>query len=178
VRQAVARWEPAVPVVAGCLLLLVRPHGSPVALAGIYGLLCAMALFAPLPGRADRIVPPAAALAVGFAAVSLAPLVVGPVPAVRAVGALAIALNTGAAVAEEALFRRLLYGRLERWGPVVAIGLSAIAFGAVHVPRYGWAALPVDFGAGLLFGWQRWATGGWGVSAATHAWANFVTVVA
>ena len=34
-----------------------------------------------------------------------------------------------AAVAEEAFFRRLLYGRLARWGAAVAVVGSAVAFG-------------------------------------------------
>jgi len=80
-------------------------------------------------------------------------------------------------VAEEALFRRLAYARLERFGAAVAIAGSAILFGLVHVPAYGPAALPVDVGAGLLFGWQRWASGTWTVPAATHAFANALVVL-
>jgi membrane protease YdiL (CAAX protease family) len=82
-----------------------------------------------------------------------------------------------AAVAEEALFRRLAYGGLERFGAAVAIAGSALLFGLVHVPAYGLAALPVDVGAGLLFGWQRWASGTWTAPAATHAFANALVVL-
>jgi hypothetical protein len=32
-------------------------------------------------------------------------------------------------------------------------------------------------GAGLLFGWQRWASGTWTVPAATHAVANALVVL-
>ena len=39
------------------------------------------------------------------------------------------------------------------------------------------AALPVDVGAGLLFGWQRWASGTWTVPAAMHAFANALVVL-
>jgi membrane protease YdiL (CAAX protease family) len=83
-----------------------------------------------------------------------------------------LALDIGAAIAEEALFRRLLYGWLVRWGAVVAVAGSAVAFALVHVPAYGVGSLWVNLGAGLLFGWQRWASGGWGAPAATHAAAN------
>jgi membrane protease YdiL (CAAX protease family) len=83
-----------------------------------------------------------------------------------------LALDVGAAVAEEALFRRLLYGWLVRWGAVVAVAGSAVAFALVHVPAYGVGSLWVNLGAGLLFGWQRWASGGWGAPAVTHAAAN------
>lgn len=81
-----------------------------------------------------------------------------------------------AAVAEEAFFRRFLYGWLSRWGPAVAIVGSALAFAAVHVSLYGVAALPIDLGAGLLLGWQRWATGSWTAPAVTHVIANLLTL--
>lgn len=63
-----------------------------------------------------------------------------------------------AAVAEEAFFRRFLYGWLSRWGVPIALFGSVVAFAAVHAPLYGLSALPIDFAAGLLLGWQRWAT--------------------
>ena len=79
-----------------------------------------------------------------------------------------------AAVAEEVFFRRLLYGWLAMYGPVVAIGGAAAVFAAIHAPAYGLSALPVDFAAGLVFGWQRWATGTWSSAAVTHATANLL----
>lgn len=79
-----------------------------------------------------------------------------------------------AAIAEEAFFRRFLYGWLARWGTAIAVVGSALAFATVHAPLYGVAALPIDLGAGLLFGWQRWATGGWTAPAVTHVVANFL----
>ena len=86
-------------------------------------------------------------------------------------------LDMLAAVGEEALFRRFLYDRLARWGPALAVGVTAVAFAAIHVPAYGWAAAPVDLGAGLLLGWQRWASGTWLAPAATHAFANLLAVL-
>ncbi len=79
-----------------------------------------------------------------------------------------------AAVAQEAFFRRALYGRLEALGPAVAVVVTAVAFGLVHVPVHGWEVLPVDVAAGLVFGWQRWASGTWTVPAVTHAFANLI----
>ena len=108
---------------------------------------------------------------VGMAAVAASVLVAGP-PAPLRVVALALPLNAFAAVSEEALFRRLLYGRLERFGPPVAIGVTAAAFAAIHLPLYGIVALPLDLGAGLLFSWQRFASGSWAAPAATHVAAN------
>jgi membrane protease YdiL (CAAX protease family) len=89
----------------------------------------------------------------------------------------AVPLSVIAAVSEEALFRRLAFGALDRLGTAVAIAGTAIAFGLVHVPLYGTAALPVDLGAGLLFSWQRWASGSWGAPAVTHVAANVLVVV-
>jgi membrane protease YdiL (CAAX protease family) len=84
--------------------------------------------------------------------------------------------GTVAAVAEEIFFRRFLYGWLSRWGVPIALVGSAAAFAAVHIPLYGLSALPIDFGAGLLLGWQRWATGSWTAPAVTHVIANFLTL--
>lgn len=115
-------------------------------------------------------------LAIGLGAVVLALGAGGrPVPAPYAAWALPLALL--AAVAEEALFRRAAYGALQRFGVVIAIGVTALAFALVHLPMYGVTAFPVDLGAGLLLSWQRWASGTWTVPAATHAAANFMMTV-
>jgi membrane protease YdiL (CAAX protease family) len=52
-----------------------------------------------------------------------------------------------------------------------------VVFALVHLPAYGTAAIPVDFGAGLLFGWQRWASGTWTAPAITHGAANLLAVL-
>jgi membrane protease YdiL (CAAX protease family) len=114
-------------------------------------------------------------LASGLVAVLLAGMVAGPAPD-RRVGAAAAGLALLAAVAEEALFRRLLFGRLLAHGPVVAVVGSAAVFALVHLPAYGVAALPVDLGAGMLLSWQRYASGRWTVPAVTHALANLLAV--
>jgi membrane protease YdiL (CAAX protease family) len=119
---------------------------------------------------------PPLVLALGLTSIAISALAAGtPVPAPWASAALPLSLL--AAVAEEALFRRALYSRLARFGVAIAILGSAALFAAVHVPSYGVAVLPVDFGAGLLFGWQRWASGSWVVPAATHAGANLWVVL-
>lgn len=79
-----------------------------------------------------------------------------------------------AALAEEVVFRRTLYGWLAAHGAAVAIGAGAVAFALVHVPAYGWGVVPIDLGAGIVFGWQRWATGTWTAPAATHVAANLI----
>lgn len=112
----------------------------------------------------------AAGIAVFAAGRALAPLPAAPVTAAGAAGAII------AAVAEEAFFRRLLYGRLERWGAGLAVGASALAFAAVHVPLWGWHTAPLNLAAGLVLGWQRHQSGGWTAPAATHAAANLLAM--
>ena len=118
-------------------------------------------------------------LLIGIAAILAVAWVVGPWPPLR-LGWMGAPVGVLAAVAEEALFRRLAYARLLRFGAgvaIVAVVGADLVFGLVHVPAYGLAALPVDVGAGLLFGWQRWASGTWTVPAATHAAAELLAVL-
>ena len=199
VRRRVPRWgrlpDPArgggwsstapagwVVVAGGLLFLLARPAlgASPVALPVLavgYLVLLIGALAVP-----TNIGDPARAplgwrrpLLLGLVGVAGASVVAGPV-ADRRVGAAAAGLALGAAVAEEALFRRVLYDRLLRFGIVAAVIGSAGVFALVHLPAYGVAAMPVDLGAALLLSWQRYASGRWTVPAVTHAVANLLAV--
>jgi membrane protease YdiL (CAAX protease family) len=173
-----------VAVVAACAFLSSRPwfaSGSNGALLLAFGyvLVLSAATLAPVPPAIDAPAGPTASLAVcgtGVAAVLAAQALVGP--AVRwPMTAWAPAFNVVAAVAEEALFRRLAFGWLERHGRVVAVAVTAFAFAIVHVPVYGPAVFPVDLGAGLLLSWQRASTGRWSVPAATHVAANLLVVM-
>jgi membrane protease YdiL (CAAX protease family) len=182
------------PVAAGGIaLLLARPWlhsrgiGRP-GLALLYASLAALSFVAsapvprldllgrPVTKRTRPILHPAVVLSVGVGAFGVAALTAAPTPPLAA-GASAMALSVLAAVAEEAFFRRFLYGRLLPFGAAAAVVASATAFALVHVPLYGGAVFWVDLGAGLLFGWQRWATGSWESSAATHAVANVLAVL-
>jgi len=179
-----AARDPAfVPVLAGLALLLVRPDvvrafASPIpALVVLYVVILAVSM---APRMDSDTAPPlgvARALGLAVAAVVLAWLLVRTTAVPVRTGATAILLNSLAAVAEEALFRRLLYGWLLRWGIPLAIVGSAVAFALVHVPTYGLVALPVDLGAGLVLSWQRWAGGRWEPCAVTHALANLLVVL-
>jgi membrane protease YdiL (CAAX protease family) len=187
--RAAAAGRPATPaaadavLAAGLAFLLARPALATTAaavplLAAGYLAMAAAALAVPAAARAGHERPPlgwAAPLGIGLAAVAAAGIVAGPAPHPR-VGAAAAGLGLLAAVAEEALFRRLLYLRLTRYGTVVAVLGSAVLFALVHLPAYGTAALPVDLGAGLLLSWQRSASGRWTVPAVTHAVANLLAV--
>ena len=176
-------------------LLLLRPaltgsaRWSAPALAAVYVAILGLSLGAMAVARIETASEPAdpgavrapslaplPVLVLGTAAVLVARLAAGTAPQLPA-GTLALGFTTLAAVAEEALFRGALYGRLERLGAAPAIAGSAVAFALIHIPGYGLPALPVDLGAGLLFGWQRWASGRWTVPAATHAAANLLAVM-
>jgi membrane protease YdiL (CAAX protease family) len=126
--------------------------------------------------------PPAAlpakgVLALGVGAFAVGRLLSAATPPPIEATAFVIGLNTLAAVAEEAFFRRLVYGALLAAGSGPAVVGSAVLFAAVHVTVYGAWVLPLDLAAGLLFGWQRHVTGSWVVPAATHSVANLLVVV-
>ena len=172
-----------VVVVGGLAFLLGRPglHGM------TFGVLLLVAGYLVLGGaalvvRERHAAGPAGAplgwgvtLGIGVAAVLAAGVVAGPFPD-RRVGVAAGAITVAAGVAEEALFRRVLYDRLLRFGVVAAVGGTAVVFALVHLPAYGVAAMPVDLGAALLLSWQRYASGRWTVPAVTHAVANLLAV--
>jgi membrane protease YdiL (CAAX protease family) len=183
-RGDVAAWAVAA---AGCLALLARPafvSASPdptarlVVLFVLLGLVGALwplpvAVGAPLPARGAAW----AALALGAAAFVVGWLATGG-PAgswARPWFARSFLLNSLAAVAEEAFFRRFLYGLFAR--PAVAVTASAGAFALVHVTVWGWWVLPLDLAAGLLLSWQRAASGRWWVPAVTHVLANLLAIL-
>jgi membrane protease YdiL (CAAX protease family) len=175
-------------VAAGCAALTARPlllevvGGRPATVVTLLFLsLLALSLLWPAArAGADtttsfRAALPVLAIGIGAFAVGRALLAGSPPPAPAT--AFVVGLNTLAAVAEEAFFRRLVYGALLAAGPVAAVVGSAVLFAAVHVTVYGFWVLPLDLAAGLLFGWQRQATGSWAVPAVTHAAANVLVVL-
>jgi membrane protease YdiL (CAAX protease family) len=86
----------------------------------------------------------------------------------------AFVANIIAAIAEEAFFRRFVYGWLAARGEGFATVGAAALFALIHVPIYGFGVLPIDFAAGLLLGWQRRESGTWTSSAVTHIVANIL----
>jgi membrane protease YdiL (CAAX protease family) len=169
-----------------CALLLSRVNlvvvgrtARPALLALIFASILVASVFVPYPAvdpnGASR-VPRTLALLVGLVGVGAAAVSAGrPVP--LPVGAATLPLSMLAAIAEEALFRRAVFGALERSGAAVAVVVTATLFALVHVPLYGVVAFPVDLGAGLVFGWQRSASATWAVPAVTHAAANLLVIL-
>jgi membrane protease YdiL (CAAX protease family) len=181
-----AAWINVAAVVTGVAILAARPTiasaagWSALVVVGVFGLVLALGLAAPSVYKNQARTGGSARLAAVFcsgAAVFLTGrlLSAGHAPG-PATGQL-IALTTLAAVAEEALFRRVAYAALLAAGPIAAVGGSALLFGLAHVTVYGWWAFPLDTAAGIVLGWQRWASGRWGVPAATHALADFLVVI-
>jgi membrane protease YdiL (CAAX protease family) len=176
------RSAPAgIVAVAGIATLLLRSRvlAMPTApralsLAALLLTVAIAALVVPVPASVAH-ARPWAVLVVGAAAVLL--ITAATMPTIPApLGPWALPLALLAAIAEEALFRRALYGWLEPSGPAIALAVTAVAFALIHVPLYGMSALPVDLGAGILLSWQRWASGTWTVPAATHGLANILAV--
>jgi len=80
-----------------------------------------------------------------------------------------------APLAEELVFRGLLYGWLEgRWGWKVAYAVSSVAFAVAHFePAHILLVLPLA----AVFGWLRWRTNSLLPSLAAHALNNGVSVL-
>jgi membrane protease YdiL (CAAX protease family) len=173
----------ALLVIAGCVVLAARPallnFGHPaLVITALFLALLALALTAPAPRGTASARTIAVALTAGVLAFAVGRLVGGGHAPVAFTARL-VALNSLAAVAEEAFFRRVVYGLLARTGAGAAFAVvgAAVLFALVHVSIYGAWVVPIDLAAGLVFGWQRWATGSWQVPAATHVVANVLVVV-
>ena len=177
------RSLPLAVATVGCVALVARPpllRAAPDATVTLAVLFVALlAVGACLPTGARRAAPvcsPAVVVALGVGAFALGRLLGGG----DAPGPLSVelvALNTLAAMAEEAFFRRLVFDALRPGGAAVAVVGSSVLFALVHVTVYGAWVLPVDLAAGLVLSWQRWASGGWGAPAATHVVANLAAVL-
>jgi membrane protease YdiL (CAAX protease family) len=159
-------------ILLGCIALAARPPATVSAVLVVVAV-GAIGALAPLPVR-PHIRPKSpslpAVVALGVLTFLVARVTAAPLP--TPVVPLTVGATIVAAVAEELFFRRLVYGWLAPAGDALAIGGAAALFAVVHIPAYGLRALPVDLAAGALFGWQRWATGGWIAPALTHAAAN------
>jgi membrane protease YdiL (CAAX protease family) len=161
-------------IALGCVALLARPAAPVGALAVTVGV-GIMGALAPVPG--SRTTFPGYVRWVAVSTIGVAAFAAGRLaqpPAHVTIPPLLVSLPLIAAVAEEIFFRRLVYGWLIPGGPVLAIGGAAVAFAVVHLPAYGVRAMPVDVAAGVLLGWQRWASGGWSAPGVTHVVANFL----
>jgi len=133
--------------------------------------------------RPGRVSPRPALIGLGGAAVLLAvpvalhlrtlPLQAGSPAADLPLWAVVVTL---VASAEEALLRgALMDALLRRARPELAAVLAAMAFAALHVPLYGWAAVPLDLAAGVWLGGLRLQSGGAGAPALAHTVADLAS---
>ncbi len=76
------------------------------------------------------------------------------------------------AAAEEVFLRGTLFDALRR--PWVAVVVSAGVFALMHVPMYGWQAVPLDLAVGLVLGGLRIEAGTAAAPAVTHVGADLV----
>jgi membrane protease YdiL (CAAX protease family) len=83
--------------------------------------------------------------------------------------ALAVVVVAGA---EEVFLRGALFDALPR--PWVAVAVSAVAFALLHVPLYGWGAVPLDLAVGVVLGGLRLEAGTAAAPAVTHVGADLV----
>lgn len=171
---AVHRVTAGLAIGGACIALSARTatYGlrTPLVVSALFGAVLAVGMTLP-DGSRDRRIHPAVALVAGCAAVLVVRSSIGIAPGVPW-AANAFALTMVASIAEEALFRRALFGYLARSAPWLVIAISSLTFALTHVPLYGTAAFPAVLGAGVMLSWQRWASGRWEVPAATHAFAN------
>ncbi|HLW47939.1 MAG TPA: CPBP family intramembrane glutamic endopeptidase [bacterium] len=166
---------PLIAALLGSAALALRPPATLVSLAitlatGVVGAVTPVPRGRGEPRTAETTLPWLLATAIGIGAFAAARALQHPLAPRMAPPLVAATAVVG--IAEELLFRRLLYGALGVYGASAAVWGSAAVFAAVHVPAYGLPAFPVDLAAGLLFGWQRWASGTWTAPAVTHAAAN------
>jgi membrane protease YdiL (CAAX protease family) len=83
------------------------------------------------------------------------------------------AVVTVVAVAEEWFLRGALYDAVrEVAGDNLAIAVGALAFGLLHLPLYGWGAVPLDVAVGVLLGELRRVSGTPAAPAVTHVGAD------
>jgi membrane protease YdiL (CAAX protease family) len=173
---AAARARP-IPSASPALLLAVL--GVAVALRGMstaafVTLLAAAAWFS---GWRPRRPPPSAAAwgIVGAVVLVAGPLLrAAPHPPGRSAlfpWAVGVALVVGV---EEAFLRGALWQAwAQRAGGGAALVVTSGAFALVHLPLYGWRALPLDFLVGLVLGGLRVASGSVAAPALAHVLADW-----
>jgi len=77
------------------------------------------------------------------------------------------------ALAEEAFLRGAFYDAATRVSnQETAIIVAAIAFAVLHLPLYGWHAVPLDFAVGLWLGALRYTAGSFVAPGIAHALAD------
>lgn len=182
-RAAMRGQSDAVALAGLGLVVIVRPlvagraGASSIPAAGLFAVaLAGLALASGWRPGGLRWLPVLSGLAAGGVFVLGPVLVRGAVVASGAPGSrLAVwsIVVSMVAVVEEAFFRGALWMAFERrFDSVVALLSTTIAFAVIHVPLYGWRAVPLDLGVGLGLGALRVWSGGVSASAVAHVVAD------
>jgi membrane protease YdiL (CAAX protease family) len=78
------------------------------------------------------------------------------------------------ACAEEFFLRGAFFDAITALaGPATAVVAAAVAFALLHVPLYGWPAMPLDLAVGLVLGLARLVSGSATGPALAHTAADF-----
>jgi membrane protease YdiL (CAAX protease family) len=93
---------------------------------------------------------------------------------IMSLGAYWLVLVVAAPIAEEMLFRGLLYRGLEaKMGALATIMITSVLFGMVHFLGFGWPRAVATGCLGVLLGVIRWRTGNTTAAMVTHTTINF-----
>lgn len=85
-------------------------------------------------------------------------------------------LVAAVAAAEELVLRGLLWEAITaRCGEIAAWLITALLFALIHLPLYGWNALPLDLAVGLVLGALRAWSGGVGAPLIAHVLADWAS---
>lgn len=80
------------------------------------------------------------------------------------------------AVTEEVILRGVVFNWIQEAArPPAALAVTAVIFALIHVPFYGWGALPLDLAVGVWLGALRIVSGGVTAPATAHALADLAT---
>ena len=162
---------------AAALRALLLPLGDGISTAVFAGCLLGISLLHPrdasIEGRWGRGATILVGLSVG--AILLAPGISGPLTT-RPLASFWSWAAIAAVVAtlEETAIRGVLYRAWrEEAGPLAAIAAGAIVFALIHLPRYGFAAMPLDLAVGFALGGLRALTGRVMPCAVAHTIADW-----
>jgi membrane protease YdiL (CAAX protease family) len=83
---------------------------------------------------------------------------------------------TAVALSEEMVMRGTLFDDLlEEWGGGVALLVTTLVFALLHLPLYGWRALPLDVAVGSLLGLLRLSAKSQTAPMVTHVLADLMS---
>jgi membrane protease YdiL (CAAX protease family) len=165
-------------------VVMLRPPSAPgpqaIAFGGVL-LLLAFTAGSRIPSLSIRVI---ATGIIGGAILVLIPLGLGLAtqggwtgPVVSMTGGMAafdwMAVTLIVACGEEALLRGALFRVcLPPLGALGTVLLTSVVFALIHLPFYGWPALPLDFAVGVWLGGLRLASGSAAAPAIAHSVAD------